>query len=671
MKTSRIKLGLGLLAATCLAAAWPVAAPAADPTLETETVLISARGRPASQSDTPGGVGVATAEDIALSAKASIADALSQIPGVTATGDSTWGRDVSIRGLGGTSVVVLVDGKRINTATDINARLGFINPMDVERVEVLKGPVSSLYGSGSTGGVINIITRKGKFAKQEGLHGRASVSGVSNPAGVDAYGNLHYDAQDLWLLASVGARSHDDTRSGDDERIPNSQYRDEQGRVAGAFKLGQKLTTEFQVMQTEAHEVGIPGGPSTLPAAARVTYPRTSSTLASLDASLDLGGEVVKEVLASIYVNRNQRRVLVDQTGVAAMREIRPGADHQTVGGKLQTSLEAGDHAIVAGADAWSWHMESWRYRYLATGRVMADFPVPDSRQTAMGVFAEDDWRLGDKLTLNLGARLDLMQTKNEAGNGFAAGDQDDTGWNVHAGLTWRPAKAWSHTLLAASSYRAADVLERFKLIDLGGGQQLLGDPDLKPETSLFVEYGLHYQAGVLGADLRAFANTIYDFISQKRQSSTLLVMHNVGEARLYGAELEGRWRMAKAWTLFANLAALEGRDESADEPLPAIAPVSGQAGLTWEEGRCWARLDTRWALEQNQTPDGVPAVGGYATLNAAYRYRLPWGGLKHELLLSVDNILDERYENYLANSRGIQLYEPGIAAALTYTVEF
>lgn len=56
--------------------------------------------------------------------------------------------------------MVLIDGMRINTATEINARLGFINPMDVERVEVLKGPVSSLYGSGSTGGVINVITKK-------------------------------------------------------------------------------------------------------------------------------------------------------------------------------------------------------------------------------------------------------------------------------------------------------------------------------------------------------------------------------------------------------------------------------------------------------------------------------------------------------------------------------
>ncbi len=670
MKAVRLLTGLSLLCALWQAGAAPAFAQAAA-ALEAEDVVISARGRSSSLSETPGGVGVADEADIDLAAKASLADVLAAIPGLAAAGDSAWGRDVSIRGLGGASVVVLVDGKRINTATDINARLSFINPMDVERVEVLKGPVSSLYGSGSTGGVINIITRKGRFSQDEALHGRVSLSGVSNPAGLDSYANLRYEAADYWLFASGAARDHDDTRSGDDERVPNSQYRDEQARAAAAFKLGDRLTTEFQVMQAEAHEVGIPGGPTTLPSAARVTYPRTSSNFASLDASLDVGGQLLKDVSASLYFNRNQRRVLVDQTGVTGVKEIRPGADHETVGGKLQTSLESGDHAIVAGLDAWSWHMESWRFRYLSNGSVRMDFPVPDSRQTSLGLYAEDDWRLGDTLTLNLGARGDSLETKNEAGNGFTAGAQDDLGWNLHAGLTWKPAKSWSHTLLAASSYRSADILERFKLIDLGGGQQLKGDPDLKPETSLMLEYGLHYQAGPWGADLRLFTNTIYDYISQKRQSATLLVMHNVGEARIQGAELEGRLRLGPGWTLFANLAALEGRDESSDQTLPDVAPVSGQAGLAWERGRCWSRLDTRWALEQNDTPDGVPGVEGYVTLNAAFRYRLPWERLTHSLTLAVDNILDEKYQNYLANSRGIQLYETGLCAALTYTVEF
>lgn len=670
MNSIGIKTSLGLLAVAFLMAASPCFA--AEPAMwNMGRIVVSARGMPTEISNTPGGVGVVTSSEIELAPKASIADALSFIPGVTPAGDSLWARDVSIRGLSGPSLVVLVDGVRINTATDLNARLGFINPMDVERVEVLKGPVSSLYGSGSTGGVINIITRKGEFENSPSLHGRAALSGVSNPLGFDAYGNLRYDAADYWLLASFAARDHDDFRAGGGERIPNSQYRDQQFRLAGAAKLSPKLETRFLVMQLEARDVGIPGGPSTLPAAARVTFPRTSATLASLEADWDLSGQTVKELQALVYFNQNQRRVLVDRIGNPAMREIHPGADHQTVGGKLQTNLVAGGHTIVAGMDAWTWHLDSWRYRYLASGAVRRDCSVPDSRQTSLGAYAEDDWKLGERFTLNLGARLDQMETKNDACNSFAAGTQDDIGWNLHAGLTWRQAPRWSHTLLAASSYRAVDILERFKLIELGGGQQLMGNPRLDPETSFFLEYGLHYFSESATVDLRLFSNTIYDYISEKRVSPSLLMMHNVGRAMIYGAELEGRKSLKNGWLIFASLAALHGRDESADENLPGIAPVSGRAGAAWRKGPWGGRLDARWALEQNQTPSGVPPVDGFVTLNAAVQYSLASNGVTHKLLLTADNILDEQYQNYLAHSRGIKLLEPGLSLALTYTVEF
>jgi outer membrane receptor for ferrienterochelin and colicin len=72
----------------------------------------------------------------------------------------------------------------------MNARLGFINPADVERIEVIKGPVSALYSSGSTGGVVNIITRKAKFTDGLEAHGRLAGSGSSNPGAGSAYGNF-------------------------------------------------------------------------------------------------------------------------------------------------------------------------------------------------------------------------------------------------------------------------------------------------------------------------------------------------------------------------------------------------------------------------------------------------------------------------------------------------
>jgi hemoglobin/transferrin/lactoferrin receptor protein len=647
-----------------------VSAAAAATDITVDPITISARGRAATLTETPGGVGVVTEEEIAEAPKASVADALARIPGISMSGDSPWGRDVSIRGLTGASVIVLIDGKRINTATDINARLGFINPMDIERVEVLKGPVSSLYGSGSTGGVINIVTRKGSFSEKGAVHAGLSQSVSSNPLGYDGYADIHYDGKRFWLFGSAAGRDHGDTFGGDNSRINNSRYSDVQGRMAAGVRVSDSLTMQLQAMRLEGYDIGIPGGPTTLPKAARVTYPRTSFTFLSLDTTWTPGGDLLKEVEASIYYNRNERRVRVDELGTLPIREILPGANHDSLGGKLQAILETGSHTVVTGVDAWNWDMDSWRLRYMRNGTVREDEPVPDARQTSVGIFAEDDWRLSRALTLNLGARVDGIETRNDAGNGFPAGADEDIGWNLHAGLAWTMTPEWSQSLIVASSYRAADILERFKLIDLGGGQQLKGDPGLLPEKSVFAEYGAHYRDSSVSADARFFVNLINDYITEQRVSPALLTMANVGEALIYGTELEGRWRFAGPWGLFGALTGLVGRDESADEPLRGIAPLSGTTGVEYDNGRFRARLDTRWAAPQHETPPDVASTAGYVTFNAMAGYRFAAWSLDHDVSLVLDNLLDQRYRNYLSNARGIDLLEPGFSAMLNYTVE-
>ena len=664
MKSVRIAVVLALMLVQ--------AAPVLAQSVAMDTVVVTARGRESKLSETPGSIGVVTSEDIAQSPKASIADVLAGIPGVTVTGDSAWGRDVSIRGLSGTSVVILIDGMRINTATDINARLGVINPMDVERVEVLKGPVSSLYGSGSTGGVINIITRKGSFTDEAGVHGRVAQGVTSNPAGYDGYANLRYDSKKFWTFGSVGLRDHDSFYAGGGDEMDNSQYSDVQGRAAAGLKLSERLKVEMQALKLEADDVGIPGGPSTLPATARVTYPRTGHTFASLVLTAEPEMDYLRTLEASVYYDLIERRVRVDQLPAALpVRELKPAADHESMGGKIQGTSEIGDHYMVYGADLWTWDMTSSRRRYLKNGNVLSDKPVPDAKQTSVGVFVEDDWALRHDLTLNLGARLDQLTTDNKAYGRFDGGTDHDLGWNVHAGLVWAMTGEWSQSLLLASSYRAGDLLERFKFIDLGGGQQLFGNPDVDPEQSLFAEYGLQYSSDRLHGEARVFYNRIRDFISTHRVSPTRLEVYNVGDAVIYGAELDGQWRFLDDWILFGSVAGQIGRDESEGEPLSGIAPLSGRFGLEYKRDGWWGRVEARWAAEQNDTPDGVDDSDAYMTGHVAGGYRFAALGLDHDVSLALDNILDSRYRNYLANSRGMTLYEPGFAASLNYVVEF
>lgn len=660
-------LGAAILLATSSGAL----AKNADGNVLIDDVVVSARGTQSTLSLTPGGIGVAKKEEIILQPNESIADAISRIPGLSKNSDSPWGSAINIRGLSGTSVIILVDGVRINTASEINARLAFINPMDVERIEVLKGPISALYGSGSTGGIVNIITKKASYSAKSKTSGEVIGRVSSNGSGNDSYFRVAHSDADSWLQVSGATRNHHSYKGGDDTEIANSQYQDVSLRIAGSTKINNQLEAKLQIMHMDAKDVGIPGGSSTMPANAPVTYPDTKNTLISLDTSYKPDSDFVESIDFNLHYVFNERHVRIDNPA-PPISKITPNADHTTFGAKLQSSMNFGDHAIVAGADISDWHMESNRQKYFVAGTIIEDQPTPDTHQLSVGIFAEDNWKLDDQWTTNLGGRLDYIRVKNKETALFAADTNHNVGWNTHVGVTYSPAENWSHTAILATSYRAPDTLDLFKNITLGGGVTAYGNPELVPEKSYFFEYGLHYSTPQTRVSASAYYNLITDHITEKQINSTTRRMENIGEARIMGVELEGEWRIGKPWKLYGNIALTDGEDTKNNEPLAEISPVNGLIGAKYSMSNgFWTSVEMPWALKQSDVPTGTSETGTWATANLAAGYNFDYGTTRHEISVSLNNILDKQYRNHLANSRGIELLEPGFNAMATYRIVF
>ncbi len=113
-------------------------------------------------------------QEIQKSNSFTVPDLLKSESGISLLRDGIWGTEISIRGLNRANIVTLIDGNRIESSTDISARLSMFDLNDIERIEVIKGAASSLYGSGATGGTVNIISRSGSYNSEFTLSGNYS-----------------------------------------------------------------------------------------------------------------------------------------------------------------------------------------------------------------------------------------------------------------------------------------------------------------------------------------------------------------------------------------------------------------------------------------------------------------------------------------------------------------
>lgn len=669
---------LFLVQASCLQAADPC---------QLEDILVTARGVESQICLTPGGTAVMEAQDLFQAQDPSVTHTLSQIPGVEKISDSAWGSEINIRGMGRNRVVFLIDGCRVNTATDINGRFGFINTNEIERIEVLKGPVSALYGSGAMGGVINIITKKGKFSTQTDTATTLGAVTGSNPKGFTAFGDTALNSKNFWIYAFGAKRDYDSYDTGSGNEQANSFFEDGNLSLKSGFKWNPENITEMNIQYSKGEDIGIPGKGLALPVGPTVTYPDSHRTLIRLAHHISPVSPVLSQSDLTLFYQEIERDVTMEFPEGSSMDSIKPWGLHETLGAKWQNVLHLGSHNLVTGLDVWSWAMETSREKTLASGLIGIDTPLADARQTSAGFFMEDDMDITQSIILNLGGRMDYIKTKSDELYDWivppssaiiptlkrTAQSNWDTSWDAHAGLTWRPASDWSMTLLTAAAYRAPDLMERYKYLAFSGGE-IYGNPDLDPERSWFFEYGLHYRAGKLSLSGAVYANFLKDMITEELVSGTTNIyqMENVNKARLLGGELEAAYHMDK-WRVFATLAYTRGTDETNDTDLAFVPPLNGMAGIAHNDKGpgLWGEVNLKWAAKQDKIAAGETQTPGWATVNARAGYRFTIVQTRHEFMIGLDNIFDVDYANHLSTSRGIELSEPGFNALAAWKMEF
>ncbi len=669
----------------------------------------------------PTPLAVVEAFDFQQESAITLSNVLANEPGVAVGGDGVWATNVNVRGLSENRLVTLIDGNRVETATDLTASFSMIDVNDVERVEVIKGAQSSLYGTGAMGGIINIITKDGSFKDSPYLSGNIITGFSSVNEKYTGHASINAGAE-KWYLRASGSYTDASNINTPEGVLPNSQFTaNNLSATLGVKPLSNhKLKINFQ--RYWANDVGIPGGDA-FPGPATATYTDIGRQLISANYEIT----DVTDKLTSLKLNYFTQYILRDvalspnvvnevpiPTGTQRITPelFTPTGEHLTHGAQLQTSWQlSSKNTLTAGIDVWARKLTTSREKYIrvdvinedddieATNNlVRGETPIPESTFGSAGVFVQDETNFfDDKLTLILGGRLDGILIQNEQGfdidylivNGerndtppnqritFEEGAENDVSWSANTGLLYNLVSDIDLSLNLARSFRSPSLEERFKYIDLGNLVRL-GDPSLNPESGYSVDMGVRVWKPSLSLQVNTFANWLTNMIvetpgefiytintgpSQGTTDTTAaLINANVSKAFLYGADLGFQYNVYSGIVLFGSGAYVRGRDTEAGEDLPLIPPLNGRLGLRYKHPKMGA-IQFAWlgATKQDKLGEGELQTDGYSRFDIALSsHKINVGLSSVQLFAGVDNVTNRKYTNHLSTNRGAISIEPG-----------
>lgn len=621
------------------------------------------------------------------------ADALKYETGISISRDGVWATSVNVRGLSEQRLLFMVDGGRIQSATDVAGALSTVDMASLDKIEVIKGASSVLYGTGAMGGIVNFMPRRPVYSTGFNTSGKIG-SGFHTVNDLWANsGRLEFTTQQWYIALNGSFRAAGNTQSPAGEII-NSQFHDASWGLQAGIKYDSNEEFLVNYQHFGAWDVGLPGG-SAFPQTARVRYRNVERDLLSGEYIITDINDRLEQISIKLYTQSISRHVENTPNPAAVnfpRMLILPSSLNTTSGAKITSDWQLSDRGkLIVGAEGWLRDSQTSRKRIATQSDtlvvVTGEQPSPDASMYDLGIFSQYSWKVvPKKLSVNAGIRLDYIRTENDSAfqplymyrvtNGirkdvdnlrravlFPSGVQSELSYAAHLDLVWHVARHHALTLMLANSYRAASIEERFKYIDLSANVYT-GNPALKPERGTFsnLNYTFYFDNFQLKTDV--FANYLMDLITDVQVAPRLFQNTNINKALYLGAEMDARWDAGTFFTLEANASYIHARDVDSDLPLRQIPPLRGFAALHYKASQLFtASFTALWAAAQEDIAAGESITDGYIIYNVNVQsvpYRA--GNLELQLSGGVENILNALYTNHLTASRtGLSKFpEPG-----------
>lgn len=616
------------------------------PVLFLKETLVTGSRYPRVYFDSPQALSFIGRTQLRESAPIVIGDVLGMLPGVDNSKDSPWEQRPIVRGLSGQRVLVLMDGVPMNSARGNGPHPSLVNPSQIERVEVVRGPSSVSYGSDAIGGAINIITREAPAATSgHSITGAASLTGSTADHQWGGSIDLAPRIGKFGAFLSTGFRRAKDFES-PAGTVPNSAFDDFNSLINLRYDFSEHLSLKGGYQMYRGSDIGIPGLSS--PTA---SYPPGMTTVFHFKnydrdlAHLTLDHHYTSSWIASSLVKvywQAERRNFFSTEEIAAAHYAEfgvfgaPGAstyrrteqdrllDLTTHGAQIQfSSVKTERYFFTMGVDVGRDHTAGDNVRRRGyhfdgvsgdsagtiTRRVTASLPKGKFDNYAM--WWQNQMFFGPRWTVSGGLRWTEYRYHTEAGPSIPASGPsppvDFPEYKVNQskpcgslGIVYAPQQDLRLSFNVANGYRQPTAQDLF-FKGAGSVGFVIGNPLLKPEQSVSMDTGLRWSAGGLALSGNLFYSTFTDMIDAlnvpavPEASGQLTYQYkNIAKARMWGGEAEGEWAFGGGWRARATATGAVGDIIGVDAiralygvnadtaPLPNVPPFHGTFGVRW-----------------------------------------------------------------------------------------
>lgn len=605
-------------------------------------------------------------------------------PGVTSSSvGPTTARPV-IRGLSGDRIVLLEDGQRPGDMSSFSGDHAVaIEPITAKQIEIVRGPMSLLYGSSALGGVVNVIREEVPRRLPEDLHGGLAIQGNSVNSGAVVSGEA------LTAIGRSALRLEGSARTASDTRTPvgaleNTEARTYNGAVGGSLiRNSGHVGAAYRYYQ---NNYGIPGGfVGAHPTGVDIEMQRHSVRLVAEKHLKEAHFSTIETTAGYTHYEHT---------------ELEPSGSVGTFFRQDVVEADARARHEHKGPFSLGAFGVRGQFRDIGTG---GSLETPPTRDYTIAAYAVEEITRG-RARYQIGARYDHARyepqeqtTVDVGGESVPVRPRTFGSFSGSLGALYELRQGVRLGVTASRAYRTPDFNELYSNgPHLAANSFEVGDPRLRKEIGFGLDAFLRINSERVRAEVAAFRNHLSGYIypsSRGRaelagQGSEPKFQYTNRDAEFVGADGSVEVSLTRRLSLGTTVSSVFGRFTSAVDSVPTeitptdttfqagskypafTPPVQGRLEMKYDAPRVFATAGARAAAAQNRLGDFEDPTDAYAVATLDGGVRLVRRGRLHTITLRIDNLFNREYRDHLSRVKAI-MPEPGRDVSLVYRVQF